>query len=687
PTLIELWCEYSGLTELPSLPDSLLELSCYNNSLVGLPSLPNGLKNLNCWTNQLTSLPTLPDSLLSLQCHINELTSLPPLPAGLIYLLCWNNQLASLPPLPQQLVVFEVHGNPLLTCLPPMAQYLGQPFQFRIENTGINCLPNIIQHSGSIPAIDTLPLCNVLDGCPVAWNIQGNVYGDDNGNCTYDNVDPLLRNVKVKLMQAGSIVEQVFSTWSGNYSFDTGLGDYTVAIDTARVPFTVSCPADNAVAVSVTVGDSLSLNNDFGLECKPWLDFNLQAVVRDSGQFFPNNGAVVVVRAGDVGAFYGTNCTEPGTAGAVVATFSGPVSAVAVSGNGAVTGNTITWQVNDFSVVDLDSAFRVTFITDTSAQMGENVCVKALVALDSGTDANSANDTLDMCFEVVNSYDPNVKDVFPRTWYQPNGWHVYTIHFQNTGTAPAQNIVVEDTLDQNFDWSSFQLVAYSHENLTQVKGNDIVHFNFPNIQLPDSTSNEPNSHGWIQYRIKTNSDIQPGTTLHNTAAIYFDFNDPIITNDALVTYCLSVEMQQSFNLCPGDSIHVGSNVYHQPGTYTNLLTATTGCDSIVNTSIAVQTADNVVTQNGAALQATANAASYQWIDCSSHQPVSGATNQTFTPSQNGNYAAVLSFGNGCTDTTNCHTVFSTALPTSTKTRLQFFPTRQSVSFQFSVRAV
>ena len=38
----------------------------------------------------------------------------------------------------------------------------------------------------------------------------------------------------------------------------------------------------------------------------------------------------------------------------------------------------------------------------------------------------------------------------------------YTIRFQNTGTAPAQDIYVLDTLDANLDWSTLKIKNMSH---------------------------------------------------------------------------------------------------------------------------------------------------------------------------------------------------------------------------------
>ena len=106
----------------------------------------------------------------------------------------------------------------------------------------------------------------------------------------------------------------------------------------------------------------------------------------------------------------------------------------------------------------------------------------------------------------------------------------YTIRFQNTGTAPAQNIHILDTLSANLDWSSFDLIYASHNMHTVDLGNGIRRFEFPEIWLPDSTSNEPLSHGMLVYRIKESDSNIEGDAIYNTAYIYFDWNPAIVTN-------------------------------------------------------------------------------------------------------------------------------------------------------------
>ena len=96
----------------------------------------------------------------------------------------------------------------------------------------------------------------------------------------------------------------------------------------------------------------------------------------------------------------------------------------------------------------------------------------------------------------------------------------YTINFQNLGTAPAINIMVENELDANFDWDTFEPLASSH-NYSLTRANAHLEFTFDGINLPDSTTDEPASHGYITYRVKPKADIQEGAITTNTATSEF----------------------------------------------------------------------------------------------------------------------------------------------------------------------
>lgn len=133
---------------------------------------------------------------------------------------------------------------------------------------------------------------------------------------------------------------------------------------------------------------------------------------------------------------------------------------------------------------------------------------------------------------VGNSYDPNAKIVNKPIEINPDIQDEleYTIYFQNTGTAPAQDISIIDTLDTSLDWSTFAFVKSSHAVHVNVLGNGVVEFAFNQIWLPDSTTDLLGSQGFVTFKIKENASNSVGTSISNTAYIYFDVNDAIITN-------------------------------------------------------------------------------------------------------------------------------------------------------------
>ncbi|MEM9824353.1 MAG: hypothetical protein AAF985_24925, partial [Bacteroidota bacterium] len=144
------------------------------------------------------------------------------------------------------------------------------------------------------------------------------------------------------------------------------------------------------------------------------------------------------------------------------------------------------------------------------------------------------------CQENIGSYDPNDKQGLPRGYGEENNIEAntsleYRIRFQNTGTDTAFNVVVLDTISEFLDLTSIRLGASSHPYEFDIIGNNVLKFSFENIMLPDSFVNEPASNGFLKYTIGQLADNEPGTRIENSAAIYFDFNEPVITNTVFHT--------------------------------------------------------------------------------------------------------------------------------------------------------
>lgn len=125
----------------------------------------------------------------------------------------------------------------------------------------------------------------------------------------------------------------------------------------------------------------------------------------------------------------------------------------------------------------------------------------------------------------------NDKAVYPNGNITPEiKDHSYTIRFQNEGTAPAVLVVVRDDLDNNLDLQSLRNVSSTHNFVLTVENTDELVFTFNNIMLPAKQDDEPGSMGSINFTISQKENLPLGTVINNTAEIFFDFNEPIVTN-------------------------------------------------------------------------------------------------------------------------------------------------------------
>lgn len=145
------------------------------------------------------------------------------------------------------------------------------------------------------------------------------------------------------------------------------------------------------------------------------------------------------------------------------------------------------------------------------------------------------------CFSIFNSFDPNDKDATPRGngpqhFVHPGTPLEYRIRFQNTGNDTAFLVVIRDTLSQHFNFGKLESGGSSHRYEFAQISDSIIQFTFENILLPDSTTNLDGSQGFVDFTIYPKDGLPDGTEVLNRAAIYFDFNEPVITNTVRRVY-------------------------------------------------------------------------------------------------------------------------------------------------------
>ena len=177
------------------------------------------------------------------------------------------------------------------------------------------------------------------------------------------------------------------------------------------------------------------------------------------------------------------------------------------------------------------------------------------------------------------------------------------------------------------------------------------------------------------YVLKLKYCVQSYSTMVDTACSYYIspsgsfiwdmsgiYTDAVISSsgcDSIITIDLVI-LQTDTNFadigCTSFISPSGNYLWDSSGVYIDTIPNIEGCDSVITIDLTIIEVDNSVTQQANTLMANATGATYQWIDCNNgNTPIPGATNQSFTPTQNGSYAVIVT-ENGCTDTSSCYTI-------------------------------
>lgn len=419
--------------------------------------------------------------------------------------------------------------------------YTNSSINYTYNNSGKYSVQLIV--SGPDGLTDTSIYYNiltVLDSCPppppppAQCCIKGRVYQDLNGNCTFDN-EPIQQKWMVQLFKGSIFYQMDKPDVSGWYYFyfpcDSTPKNYVVRID----PFfywwqwDATCPASQTYFINPQQADTC-ITLDFGVDTISTTIGQDLAVATDVvGGAYPGNSQNYITGVCNKG-----NVSMSGTLMLVHDSYLSYTSASPVPD--AVSGDTLKWNFSNLApgaCISTTSTLKLS----TSTFNGMPIWYKGIVEPIAG-DLTPYNNMDTGIVMVGAPYDPNNKlsspggvsgKILPST-QELN----YTINFQNTGTAPAYNIVLLDTLPVNeIDLGSIRFGASSFPYTLDFFGNGIVKITFTNIMLPDSNADEAGSHGFVQYTAKLKSNLPIGTQIKNRAGIYFDFNEVVMTEYAV----------------------------------------------------------------------------------------------------------------------------------------------------------
>jgi uncharacterized repeat protein (TIGR01451 family) len=518
------------LTSLPTLTCiTTIGYGAHNNQLSKSACLAcDHAIYLHCNSNQLTILPALPPSIQYLLCPFNQLTSLPALPASLKYLYCDNNQLTSLPRIPGKTIGLTCTNNPI-TCFPEIAPRLpgSQPWlNINIESTLISCIPNL----GTFPLSvlnnsQTLPICFPGNAsCDYNYTF-GYVFIDANGNGIKDSLE---HGLQIPVYYSGT--SGLFPDSSGFFiaASDTGNISFQVTIPSY---YTSTTPSVQTIHVVSGIVDTLY----FGLQAIPNIK-DLKIDLISIGFQRPGFNASYQLHYQNVGTDTLYTIQLKLLKLAQLANLS------AIPAASLISGDTLIWNIASLipyqqgDVVINDSVFA-------SAVLGDTARAFAWIEPLAG-DTTPLNNSAISTNIIRGAYDPNDKSVsVDRVLPNSTDYLEYTIRFQNTGTDTAFTVTIIDKLSSLLDISSMQMISASHSyELSIVNG--FAKWIFKNILLPDSNTNEVESHGFVKFRIKPLPGLTVTDSIPNAANIYFDYNAAVTTNTIVVNVLNTTQVNE-----------------------------------------------------------------------------------------------------------------------------------------------
>jgi len=400
---------------------------------------------------------------------------------------------------------------------------------------------SLTQGPYNVTIYDSLGNCNTESFQVNCLNGGGQIFGkivnEINTDCNLDSTDLGLNG---RYVSASNGIDQI-------YGYTNYIGEYSMIL-----------PAGNW---TIQPSNTLFLNSSCGLY--PSLSVSPGSTYLDLDFFYDipphHNANVSVYTTGIVPGFTGSYQIYLGNNGNLISdgTLCMVLPNELIFNSGLTTGESISGDTICFTFTQLNPSesqyFTVYFDAPTTLPLGTNINTCTEVAISNGTDSDLSDNMQCNSRLVTGSFDPNDKTVSPAGENASGDVLVaeeeftYLVRFQNTGTGPAVNITITDTLTSMLNPLSFEMLNASHPYTVEFINGNIIKWRFENIMLPDSGSNEPASHGHVQFRLNTQNTPVIGQVIENRANIYFDFNEPVITNTAINTFVAPNSVEELSN--------------------------------------------------------------------------------------------------------------------------------------------
>ncbi|MGE3799533.1 MAG: T9SS type A sorting domain-containing protein [Candidatus Kapaibacterium sp.] len=358
-------------------------------------------------------------------------------------------------------------------------------------------------------------------------NVSGTVFHDDDQNCVQNSGERSLAGELVEF-QPGPYVTTTDD--NGIFTAFLPLGTYTASL-LPKQYWVATCDEQE---VTLATTNSIVSNLSFGTDMIPGIhDVRVSLL---SSRARPGGELVYTLLYQNVG-------TELAT-GKVRVDFDDRLTFKSATVDPArQNGSHLEWDFANLQVGE-QVTINITTTIPTTMKLGEELCATSGVELEKRDDDRLLSDNEDStCVWVGGGYDPNDIQVLPHnvlgelgeeTLYPDDTVLTYIVRFQNTGNDTAFKVVVVDTISHyTLDVPSIELGAASHPYTFAISGQGVLTWTFDNIMLPDSGANQSASNGYFKYRVHLKKGLSPRTEIPNRASIYFDYNDPVLTNQVV----------------------------------------------------------------------------------------------------------------------------------------------------------
>lgn len=372
--------------------------------------------------------------------------------------------------------------------------------------------------------------CNLVRICGV-------VYYDINGNGTRENNEKGIAHAAVLLVDAIGKTYHAYTNANGEYCIKVPTGVYVITVTVPLTAANCKIKPEHMTVTANTAGQSY-LEKGFGVHCQT-SDCDLKVTLTPNVSITPGFPAWFTIFVCNVGSTVTSGTVHFYYDEALEFVYANPAHS---SANAA--SRWVSWNINTISPGDC--RYMVVHLnTKKNAVIGKSTKSFAEVIPGSGcNDVNTGNNSDTTYKGITGSWDPNNKMAYLTNYITNSKYQMvssansnqrieYVINFQNKGNAPAYNIIVQDTLSADLDMDSYEFLGASHPVTVNRNGN-AVSYSFENIHLPAEVDDEPNSHGFVIFGVNSKNGLPAGHIISDAAAIYFDFNQPVVTDDATV---------------------------------------------------------------------------------------------------------------------------------------------------------